>query len=302
MSEPIATRLLAVTSDGDAALVHGKLDALRRFLLLYGATRSWLWLAVDRRGELDPEWLVLSALVMSAAAALSFVPRLAAWAPRIALPALAVQLWLTLPVTNNHFFLELVCVALVALVGPQGSEEEERWVLAGVVWLAALVLLHSGLTKVTYGLYFRGELLSYLIGRGDRFAEAFRWVVPHEEIVRLASYDPMQAGAGPYRAASVPLVVLSNLVWIAEVALAPLIVLRKTRSAAALLALLLILAIQVGAREIGFALLYGYLLLACLPSPAVRAALPPFALACVWALAAAAGLLPGIAWLETANL
>lgn len=302
MSEPIATRLLAVTSDGDAALVRGKLDALRRFLLLYGATRSWLWLAVDRRGELDPGALVLSAVVLSAAAALAFVPRLAGWAARIALPALALQLWLTLPVTNNHFFLEVVCVALVALVGPQGSAEEERWVLAGVVWIAALVLLHSGLSKLTYGLYFRGELLSFLIGRGGRFADAFRWVVPDDEVARLASYDPMQAGAGPYRAASLPLVVLSNLVWIAEVALAPLVVLRRTRTVAALLALLLILVIQVGAREIGFALLYGYLLLACLPSPVARVVLPPIAAACAWALAAAAGLLPGLAWLETTNL
>jgi hypothetical protein len=302
VSEPIATRLLALAGEegaADRSAVRAKLDSVRRFLLLYAATRSWLWLAVDR--ELDAGALVASAVALTACAALSVVPRFVAWAPRLALPVLFVQLWLTLPITNNHFFLELVCTALVAL--PGGDEPEaERWALAGLVWVAALVLFHSGLGKVLYGLYFQGELLSFLIGQGGRFADAFRWVVPADEVARLASYHAMQAGAGPYRAASVPLVVLSNLVWIAEIVLAPLLVWRRTRAVAAVGALLMILAIQVGAREIGFALLYGYVLLACLPGAAVRFALPVVAALCAWALLAAAGFLPGVAWLETANL
>jgi len=296
---PRATSLLALAGGDAPELVHAKVDALRRFLLAYGAARSWLWLALDP-GTLPAGPLVASALLLTAAAALAWWPRGAVWAPRLALPVLLVQLVWTLPLTNNHFFLELACVALLALVGER--RDGEAVALEATCWVTALVLFHSGLSKVLYGLYFQGETLAFLIGRGGRFADLFRWLLPADEIARLASYDPMRSGAGPYRVDVLPFVVASNLVWVVEIALAPLLVWRRTRTAAAVASIVFVLAIQLGAREVGFALLYANLLLLFVPVAATRALLPALVVLLVWAVGAAFGWLPGRAWLLAGNL
>ena len=70
-----------------------------------------------------------------------------------------------------------------------------------------------------------------------------------------------QVGDGPYRVASVPLLLLANGTWLAEIALAPALVWRRTRAGALVLALLLIAGIELVAREVFFGLVFASLLL-----------------------------------------
>ena len=61
--------------------------------------------------------------------------------------------------------------------------------------------------------------------------------------------------------ASVPLLLLSNGTWIAELGLAPALVWRRTRPLAVVLALLLLAAIELVAREVFFGLVFASLIL-----------------------------------------
>ncbi len=280
---------------GDAPeLVSPKIDGLRKFILLYGAARSWLWLIYG--AQIEAGAVVPSAVALSVCAALAWVPGRAHWAPRVAVPFLLWQLAASFPFADNHFVLEVLVVGVLAVVGPNG--EGEGLALQGVLWVTAVVFFQTGLQKVLHGQYFRGEFLAFMVGRGGRFGEVFSWILPQAEVARLAAYDALRSGAGPYRVDSTAFVVVSNVVYLAEIGLAPLMLLRRTRVVAAVGALALVLLIQLGAREVGFALLFGNLLLLFLPNTLGRRLLPAFSVFVIWVVLAAAGILPGGSWFD----
>jgi hypothetical protein len=291
-------RVLALAADGAPDAAAARLRALRRFLLAWGAVRSWVWLVFDPPGAAAP--LAASAAVLSVAAALAWLDRAEHHAARLALPALLVELAATLPLTPNHFFLELYAVALLALAGPLGRDAP--LVLSGLRWLVAIVLFHTGLQKLLHGYYPTGDFLAFMVGRGDRFADLFRWLLPAAEVARLESYEPLRSGAGPYRVTAPLFVLVSNAIWIAELVLPFGLVARRTRLAAATAATALVVAIQLGAREAGFALLFVNLLLLFVPPRVARALLPAFLALLAFALAAAGGLVPGRSLVETWHL
>lgn len=265
-----ADRALAWAADETPGPACLRLRALRRFVLAWGAVRTLVWMGAG--APLHPGGLAASAALLAVAAALSFVPAREHLAARVALPALAIQLVLGFPLAPNHWYLELYAVALLALVGSESSDAPLG--LASLRWLAAIVLFHTGLQKLLYGHYFAGDFLAFMVGRGDRFAALFQWVLPAAEIERLASYQPFHEGAGPYRVAQPLFVALSNLVWIAELSLPAGLLWRRTRTAAAAAALAFVLALQLGARELGFALLFGNLLLLFAPPAWAKRTLP----------------------------
>jgi hypothetical protein len=294
----VIDRLLGSVGEPDPDLRRGKLWAFRCFVLLHGSVRSVLWLVLG--DGLPRAGLAATAAVLAAAAALSLSRRWGPLAPRLALPALGLQLFWTFPLTDNHFFLELYCVALLCVVDRSG--EGEALALPALQWLAVLVLFHAGLQKLLHGAYFHGDFLAFMVGRGERFAVPFQLLLPADEIARLASLDPLRTGSGPYRVDALALRVVSNAVYLAELALAPLLVLRRTRVAAALAALALVLAVQLAAREAGFALLFANLLLLFLPSNWCGRLLPGFAALYALALGAALGGLPGGSWIRAGYL
>jgi len=308
-SRSLARRILDLAGEPSAARQRSRVDALRTFLLLHGATRSWLWL-LEAPAGMSTGLLGASAVGLTLAAGLSLPAlrsqdglRLAVAAPRVGALCLLAQLWLTFPLTHNHFFVELYAVVLVALVGDGGGEraDSERVVLQSICWLAALVLFHTGFQKLLYGAYWRGELLAFLVGQADRFAILFEPLLSPGDVERLRSHDAMQIGAGPYRVDSLLFRLASNAVWVAEIGLAPLLIHPRTRRMAVAAALLLLLAIQLGAREFGFALLFGGLLLSLLESPWLRRALPFIAALDLLAVLAAGGVLPGADFVRTLN-
>jgi hypothetical protein len=298
MAPPLADHLLALAADDDApGAAAGRLRVLRRFVLAWGFVRSVVWLVAE--APVDPVWLGASAALLGVAAALAFAPRVEHLAPRVALPALALQLALTFPLTNNHWFLEGYAVALLALAGPAGRDAP--LVLSGLRWLTAIVLLHTGLQKLSYGHYLAGDFLAFMVGRGERFAALFQWVLPAEEVARLQGYQPLHEGAGPYRVAQPLFVALSNAVWIAELVLPVGLLWRRTRTLAAAATTAFVLALQLGARELGFALLFTNLVLLFAPPGWARRALPAFLALLALALAATASA-PGRTLLEEWHL
>jgi hypothetical protein len=273
-------RILARAAEPDPESAAARVRILRRLLLLWGTGRSAVWLTAG--AAIEPTWLAASAVVLGAAALLSFLPRFEHHAARLALPALLAQLAWTFPLTHNHFFLELYSVGLVAFVGRGGADAVLG--LAGLRWLTAIVLFQTGLQKLLYGQYFTGDFLAFMVGRGDRFAALFEWVLPAAEVARLQGYDPFQDGAGPYRVTQPLWVVLSNSVWIAETTLPFALIAQRTRTIAAGVAIAFVLALQLGAREMGFALLFTSLLGVFAPSAWQRRLFPPFALLLALAL------------------
>lgn len=266
--------LLPILGDPDDSAEAARLRLVRVFLLAFGMLRGWLWLALAA-GERYPAIPGLAAAgVQTVAFVLVLRPGTAWLAPRIALPAILLQLALTFPQVANHSYLEAICVSLLC-VARRDDAPGERAALRALRGVALLVLFHSGLQKLLYGHYLHGDLLAYTIGRGDPFAALFRPLLAPEEIARLAGYDPSLDGAGPYRVTAPLFVALSNLLWIAEVLLPFALAWRRTRLFAAAAAIVLVLSIQLGAREIGSALLLGALLALSLPLPARLRRAPP---------------------------
>lgn len=284
-----ARGLLEVVGLDDAELTSAKIDGLRKLVLLYGAARSWLWLVYD--APMEPGLRAIAAIVLSVCAALAWWPSRAHWAPRIAAPVLLVQLFGTFPFADNHFMLEVLVVWVLAAVGPGGEGEDIA--LQGVLLVTAVVLFQTGLQKILYGQYFQGDFLAFMVGRGGRFGDAFAWILPPADVARLTEIDPMRSGAGPYRVASTPFIAVSNLVYLAELVLPFLLVFRRTRTVAALVSVVFVLALQLGAREIGFALLFSSLLLVFLPNDFGRKTVPFIGAFLAWVVLAAAGILPG---------
>jgi hypothetical protein len=291
----LPARLLALTGGDDAA--HETIVALRRFVLAFGAARAWLWLAFDAGPE--PAASAGIALAATACAVLAWIERTATLAPRLALPLLVAQLAATFPTTNNHFYVELLVVGLLALVDRSGDGEAAA--LGAIRWVTALVLLWSGLQKAAYGLYFGGEFLAFMTARADRFADAFRWLLPADELARLLGLRELRAGAGPFRVAAPAFVVASNAVWIFEIVLGVLLLLRRTRVVAAVAAIAMVLLLQLGAREAGFALLFTGLLATFLPRAPRRGVLIAVVALLAYAVIAAFGVLPGRTLLEGVN-
>ncbi len=273
--------------------VHAPIRDFRRFLLLYGAARSWLWVAASTAGGLDAALLGSAAAAMTAAALLAFSPARAHLAPRLGFAAVLVQVAWRFPFTANHLFLELVCLALLSVVSRGSRREDEALALAGLRWATAIVLFHTGLQKLLYGHYFRGDFLALMIGSQERFARVFAWLLSTDEVARLADLDRKATGAGPYRVQHAGFVLASNAVWLAELFLPALLIVRRTRVWGALGGLALMLSIQVAALELGFALLFVNLLLLFLPGRWGGRLLPATGLLLAYALAAGFGWLPG---------
>ena len=168
----------------------------------------------------------------------------------------------------------------------------EEGVLASCAlrWLAVIIFCWAGIHKAWYGLYFEGEFLTWMIAHGgERWGDVFGLAVPGGELARLEAYPRYSTEAGPYRAASTMLVVLSNSVWVCEIAIGLGMLWHRTRTFAALAAFGFTFAIQLAPREFMFALLYSQLLLLFVPGEWNRRLLVVFLVVYVYLLAVLLG-------------
>jgi len=122
--------------------------------------------------------------------------------------------------------------------------------LRSVRWMVVVLLVGSGLQKLVHGYWFRAQFLAWSLWR-DSFREVLGPLMPADELSRLMSYGA-DAGDGPYLVHSVVLVTTSNLVWVAEILLGCLLLFPATRRYAWVAASVLVVGLEVVAREMMF--------------------------------------------------
>ena len=190
----------------------------------------------------------------------------------IALPLQLYQVYEKFPAVANHLWVETLLLLALLLVAE--SDDDNVLYRQFACWLAVIVFFYSGLQKFWYGTYFDGQYLATKIALFEHYRVFFAWFVPAEDIARLQSYAPLYAGAGPFRIESLSYLVVVNLVWITEIVAALLLLFRRTRFWGLVFGLLVILGIELVAREVFFGVLYVAVCLAFLRRDGVRWLIP----------------------------
>lgn len=195
------------------------------------------------------------------------------------------------PWTGNHRYFELFLCLFAAGLDVR-VVEERRLLVRAVQWLTFVVLFTSGLQKLVHGFYFGGHYLAYM-AHEETFRPVLGFLLPADELARLASIR-RAVGAGPYTVSSLPFVVASNLVWVAEMGLAVLLLIPATRRLAVLGTVLMLVAIETAARELFFGMLFVNSLLVFWPTAIGRYTWPLFVIGCAAALLIRGGWLPEV--------
>jgi hypothetical protein len=241
---------------GDAALRLAQVVAFERIVVLVIGVEYWCR-GLARWSDLSTAYVAS----LGAATVLCVTALLTPWR-RLALTALAAihasVVWNEFPAAGNHAYLEVMLLALAAFLDPRRDAERVLYV-AAARWLAVVILFYSGIQKLAHGYYFHAEYFGFSLWI-ESFRTAFGWVLPADEYARLTAFSG-EVGDGPYAVRSALVVAIANLTWIAEIALAPALVWRRTRPFAIAAAVALIVAIEVAAREVFFGLLYLNLIL-----------------------------------------
>ena len=268
---------------------ESNLTWFRAFVLIHVAQRMAFTLATQAESFATWHKAALTALCVACLAGL--VPRLRMTMTRVAAALFGVHVVATLPMTANHAFLELLCLGLLALLD-ESRDDEGALLGQGLCWITLIFLFYSGFQKLLYGRYFDGQFLAYVTATEDRFAALFRWLMPATEFARLRDLGVARIGSGPYRVEGLVFVVVSNVVYLFEMAAPVLMALRKTRVAATLAAIAFIIAVEAGARELLFGALMINLLLLFLPGSWNKRLFPVFLAMYVYLVAAGLGLVP----------
>jgi hypothetical protein len=289
----LAARVLAATDDTDRSSQAALARAFQLFLLLHVATRTLLW--TIRAQQAGGAWLAgryaMSAALIAAGLTAWRVPRRARAAIWLALVVLTIKLATSFPSTSNHFFIEYLCMALLALCDLD-APGERALLLSAVRWLTLIVFFWSGMQKVLYGTYFNASFLGFAISTKASFAALFRWVVPAAEVARLRALRPVAPGVGPFAIQAPLALVMANGVYLFEIAAPLFLLLRRTRTIAAVVTIGFVFCIEAGALELMFGALFLNLLLLFLPRPINRLLLPGFAALYAVLVASRLGLLP----------
>jgi len=221
--------------------------AFQRVLALVVVAEYWTKTIRDRALFEPVDGLVLALVTVLTAAVLLGRFRRAAFAG-LAL----MQVWWIgrfFPLAGNHRYLELILAVVFSALNER-SDEQRKLQLRAVRFMVVVVLFYSGLQKLIWGYWTRGQFLAFALERGPFHAMLGR-LVPTDELARLTSYSGA-IGDGPYLADAPLLMAASNLVWIAEIGLALLLLLPVTRHRAWPIACLLVVGIELVARELMF--------------------------------------------------
>lgn len=248
------------------------LRAFELILILVVATEYWL--------RAIPKWVQLAPAYdahLIVASVLCLVALNPPWR-RAALGALAVShavlVWREFPAAGNHAYLEVALLGLAALLRADDDGDAAIYTHA-VRWLVVVIFFWSAVQKIVHGYWFDGQYLAFSLDSAG-FRPVLGLLIPSDELTRLAAYRG-DVGDGPYIVRSLPLLIVSNATWIVELALAPLLLWPRTRTIAALCALALVAAIQVGARELFFGLVFANAILLFLPGTTHRRLVLPVA-------------------------
>ncbi len=278
-SPGIADRVLAWVGGDDPATLGSKFFWFRRYVLLHLAVEAWFRYTLELpRQASDFSFALLYTLCL----ALGWWRRWTRSAGEICLIVVLAQIAWWFPHTANHLYLEGLIVLVVALFDPERPAECTA-ALRGLRWLPLLVLFYSGVKKLVYGFYFDASFFGQMISIDRRFLGFFRPLLEADELKRLARLGwPAAAGAGPYRIDSLPIQLMSNLVWACEILFSLGLLLPKLRRAAAVGCVLLVIGIEIAAREVFFGALFINLLLLYAARDLNRRLFPLFVAFLLW--------------------
>lgn len=276
--------------DGDAPGTRpAKIAGFAVILALILGTEYWAR-ALPKWQELSP--LYSGSLALATALCLAALRerwRRAAFAGLAATQA--VVIWQEFPAAGNHAYLEWVFCALCAGLSARRADEQILF-LRAVRWIVAVVFFYGGLQKLVHGYYLHGEYLAFSLS-SPSFRDVLGLLLPADELTRLSAFTGA-VGDGPYRVASPLFVALSHATYLAEMALAPALLWRRTRVVAVAAALAFLCAIEIGAREVFFGLVFANAILLYLPGAPQRRLLPVVVLLLAALLLVRLGVLPAM--------
>ncbi len=266
------------------------LRAYEAILAIVVAVEYWLR-AVPRWGDLPPHYFALIAVVVIAC------PLTFTRARRSAFAVLAISraalVWTEFPAVGNHAYLEILLCAVAAFLDPRKPDEARLYTRAVRV-MAVIVLAYSGIQKLAHGYYRHGEYLAYRL-RDASFRPVLRPLLSSGEYDRLTALTGA-VGSGSYRVRDPWFVAIANATWMAEIGLAVLLCIRRSRRVAVAGAVALLLAIEAAAREVSFGLVFADAILLFAPATIHRAALPFFCALLVVLVLSRLGAIPAIAF------
>jgi len=278
--------------DGDApGTARGKVLGYQAVLLLIIGAEYWIR-AIPRWETLTP-FLLVSATLASLLCLAGLDLRVRRWAFALLVVTHGAVIAWEFPAAGNHAYLELLLCALCAFIDPD-EPEESRLFLRAVRYVVVLIFVYSGIQKAVHGYYFQGHFLADAMWM-ETFRPVLALLMPENEFTRLAALD-RNVGEGPYIVDSAFFVLVSNAVWIVEIVLGVMLVVRRTRTFAALASIAFVAGIEVAARELFFGFIYTNSLLLFLPGNVHRRLVVPTAVLMLVLIAvlalAHAGVLP----------
>jgi len=280
-------RVFALLDDAGGIDQVARARAFELVLILVVGVEYWLR-AVPKWGQLAPAYYWHLAVATVCCLAALHVP----WR-RAALAVLAVShlglVWREFPSAGNHAYLEVFFCGLAAFLRTS-DPAEARLFVGAVRWMVVIIFFYSGVQKLVHGFWVDGQYLAFSLDSAG-FRPVLRLLLSPAEYARLAAFTG-EVGDGSYRVASWPLLLVSNGTWLAEMALAPLLVWGRTRIPAALAGLALLAGIEVGAREVFFGLIFVNAVLCFLPVRVHRRAVPVVALLLLALTLSRLGVLP----------
>jgi hypothetical protein len=158
------------------------------------------------------------------------------------------------PATPNHHFLLAVIASALWIAGPAGAKSSDNARLV-VLFAMVSVMIWSGVQKLAWGAYRDGSYLAMLIATDERFRNAGGLLLPRAELERLVELGQPAAGKGPYILTAPLARLVSWLLPFLEIGAGTLLLLRRYRRVACVLGGVIVIGIELVAREFSFGMM-----------------------------------------------
>ena len=287
-------RLLSLAGEPNARWLRPYVESMISILMLHLAFRDAVRFL--ERGE---GWRLVMATVLGACFLASLSSRLKLSAARLALLMLIFKLSRVFPSCANHFYLEVLSVALISIgyrpdtTGKGDGYQELRSLSQSFRWTLIIMFFWSGVRKLGQGTYANGSFLASTIRQeGSPARDFFQVILPNDEFTRLVNTE----FPGPFLFDSPFPVVLSNAVYLVEIAIPVLLLTQRFRTIGFWLTFGSIVAIEVVARELMFGGLFVLLLLFFTEGKLASRLLPVFAAYYAILFLITAGAIPGLSF------
>lgn len=227
-----------------------------QIFVLFCAAQAWV-LARTTSGK---AWLAYAVLMTACAAATfgSFGGRYVRQAFAVTFAAVVMLAAWRFPLTANHLFLQCFIALAVAVTRIDDDDESTTLVMA-LRRILIGVFFWSGAQKILHGAYFDGSFLCWNIAKGTH--DAWRWIANLMlPAVDLANVARAQA-TNECRFVSPFGLVLSNFVYVSEIACAAVLLHPRARQRGALVVASVLVTIEIAMSEWVFAAFAANLLL-----------------------------------------